>query len=58
VISPRLAARAVAVAVASNIVAKAVYAAVLGSRAHAWPVGLGSALALLAALAGLVLTER
>jgi uncharacterized membrane protein (DUF4010 family) len=58
VISPRLAARAVAVAVASNIVAKAVYAAVLGSRGHAWPVGLGSALALLAALAGIAAAER
>ena len=38
--------------------AKAVYAAVLGSRGHAWPVGLGSALALLAALAGIAAAER
>lgn len=58
VISPALAARAVAVAVASNIIAKAVYGIALGGRAYGRPHALGSALALAAGAAALVVAGR
>lgn len=58
VITATLAARAIAVAVASNIVAKAAYAAVLGNRAYGRLYGIGSLAALGAGGALLVLTVR
>lgn len=51
-LSLELAAQAVSVAVAANIVAKAVYAA-YGGRGYAWPFALGSGLGLAGLLGGL-----
>lgn len=58
VITATLAARAIAVAVASNIIAKAAYAAALGNRAYGRLYGIGSLVALGAGGVLLVLTAR
>ena len=58
VITATLAARAIAVAVASNIIAKAAYAAALGNRAYGRLFGIGSLVALGAGGVLLVLTAR
>lgn len=58
VITATLAARAIAVAVASNIVAKAVYAAAIGNRAYGRNYGIGSVVALAAGAGVLLATIR
>ncbi len=58
VITPLLAARAIAVAVASNIVAKAAYALTLGSKGYGRSYGIGSAIALGAGGVVLLVTMR
>lgn len=58
VITSTLAARAIAVAVASNVIAKAAYAAALGNRAYGRNYGIGSLIALGAGAAALLATMR
>ncbi|HYF09228.1 MAG TPA: DUF4010 domain-containing protein [Acetobacteraceae bacterium] len=55
-LSPALGAQTVGIAVAANTVAKAAYAATLGSRGYAWRFVAASAAALLAGLAALLLS--